>query len=184
MNIMTLVKVLFTPTAGWPEAVIAKSSAVKILFLLVVPSMLLPLVMLHAGEHDQFFLTNFGNKQWILNVPFLMFIEAITFAVFIYQIKNISNTYGANIGYREAFLLASISIIPFCLSFLTLGYPGTGLMLVLMVGALGYSGFIFYKGICVLHDTQEEIYSAHIVYTVIGAAGSWVVLLVTLIAVS
>jgi len=185
MNTMTFMKVLFTPTAGWLEAVNAKNSSIRILLLLVISSMLLPAMLLqHAGEHNQFLLTSLGNKRWVLNVPFLILLEAITFVVFIYQIRNIANTYGANIGYREAFLLASISIIPFCLSFLAFGYLGTGLMFVLVLGVLGYSGFIFYKGICVLNDTDEEIYSAHIVYTVAGAAGSWLVLLAILIAVS
>lgn len=185
MNTMTLMKVLFTPTAGWLEAVNAKNSPLRILLLLVVPSMLLPSVMLqHTAEHYQLLLMSLGNKQWVLNVPYLMLLEAITFVVLIYQIRNISNTYGANIEYQEAFLLASISIIPFCFSFLALSYPSTGLMFLLVFGALGYSAFIFYKGICVLNDTQEEIYSAHIVYTVVGAAGSWVVLLAILISVS
>jgi hypothetical protein len=177
MNTITLLKVLLTPAAGWPDIVKARSSTVKILLMLVIPSMLFPPAMLqHAGEYYQSLIS--------IPAPLFFILEAITFVVVIYQIKNISNTYGVNIGYYEAFLLASVSIVPFCMSFLMLGFPGIGFGLIplLIVGALCYSGFIFYKGFRTFSATQEAIYSVHIVYTVVSAAGSWLVLLAILIA--
>lgn len=187
MNTITLLKVLLIPAVGWPDIVKARSSTIKILLMLVLPSMLLPPIMLqHAGEHYQSLIPSLVGKSGELYAPFLFFLEAITFVVIIYQIKNISNTYGVNIGYYEAFLLASVSIIPFCMSFLTLGVPsiGFGLIPLLIVGALCYSGFIFYKGFCTFSASQEAIYSVHIVYTVVSAAGSWIVLLAILIALN
>lgn len=184
MNTITLLRVLLTPTVGWPDMAKARSSTAKILLMLVLPSMLLPPFMLqHAGAHDPSLIPTLAGASF---APFLFFLEAITFAVVIYQIKNISNTYGVHVGYYEAFLLASISIIPICLSFLTFSVPGIGfgLVLALIFGALCYSGFIFYKGFRTFSASQEALYSVHIVYTVVGAAGSWVVLLAILIALN
>lgn len=184
MNTMVLLKVFLTPASGWKDVINTQSSAAKILFLLVVPSMLLPPVMLiHAGEHYQNLLPVLSNKPWGLYAPFLFLLEAITFAVLILQIKNIASTYGAAIGYREAFLLASLSIIPLCLSFLTFIVPSIGFIFGLIFGALCYSCFIFYKGFRAFNSSQEELLSAHIAYTVICAAGSWVVLLALFIAI-
>ena len=187
MNTITLLKVLFTPAASWPDIIKVRSSTIKILLMLVLPSMLLPPIMLqHAGEHYPSLIPALVGKSGALYTPFLFFLEAITFVVVIYQIKNISNTYGVNIGYYEAFILASVSIIPFCISFLTLSVAGIGfgLIPVLIFGALCYSGFIFYKGFCTYSASQEALYSVHIVYTVVSAAGSWVVLLAILIALN
>lgn len=184
MNTRVLLKVFLTPATGWMDAINTQSSATKILFLLVVPSMLLPPVMLiHAGEHYQNVLPVLSNKSWELYVPFLFLLEAITFAVLIFQIKNIASSYGATIGYREAFLLASLSIIPLCLSFLTFIVPSIRFIFGFILGSFCYSCFILYKGFCAFNNSQEELLSAHIAYTVICAAGSWVVLLALLIAI-
>lgn len=185
MKILSLPKMVFSSSEGWPELATIHPAIVKVFFFLVLPFSVLPPAMLYyAGTHyGDTFISGFGGKPWgEISVLFFL-VEMVTFATMGWLIKQIAEDQQVNVDYHDAYVLAAITPVPLWLSSLGLLVPSLAFNMVLAVSALGASCALIYHGIYALCHMHEEVTAAAITQAVIGAGlAAWAVLLMVIMA--
>ena len=122
MNISSFSRMPFTPKAAWLELEKVDSLVAKVFWMVVVPLSLLPPIMLYlAGTHygDVFF-AGYSQKPWgIIAVTFFIG-EIASVTLMGWVIKWVAKVWGAQVSFRNAYLLAAVAPIPLWLSSLGL----------------------------------------------------------------
>lgn len=185
MKILSLPKMLFSSTQGWPELDAIHPAVAKMFFFLVLPFSLLPPAMLYlSGTHygDEF-VAGYGGKPWEIIAPLFFLVEMATFAGMGWFIRQIAAEHQVGISSHDAYILAAITPIPLWLSSLALLIPSLALNIGFSLAALAASCGLIYHGIYALCHLHEEVTAASITQAVIGAGlAAWAMLLMVIMA--
>jgi hypothetical protein len=180
MNLISLSKLPFSTTQGWPELEKIHPGLLKVFALVVLPLSLLPPVMLYyAGTHyPESFLKGAAGKAWDEIALVFFLAEMLTFLGMGWLIRQVAESNRLRIDHHDAYLLAAIAPIPLWLASLGLLVPSLAFNAGLSVAAMALSCGIIYHGVEGLCHMREEVTAAAIVQTVIGAGlVAWALLL-------
>ena len=180
MNLISLSKLPFSTTQGWPELEKIHPRLFRVFAFLVLPLSLLPPVMLYyAGtRYPEAFFTGAASKDWgeIAMVFFLA--EMLTFLGMGWLIRQVAESNRLKISHHDAYLLAAIAPIPLWLASLGLLVPSLAFNAGLSIAAMALSCGVIYHGVEGLCHMREEVTAAAIVQMVIGAGlVAWMLLL-------
>ncbi|MFZ5556440.1 MAG: YIP1 family protein [Pseudomonadota bacterium] len=181
MNLTTLLKLPISAGDGWVELARNPPALSKLFGAIVLPLSLLPPVMLYfAGTHTpEAFLPGGAGRNWALMALVFYLTEVLTVLGMGWLIRQVADTNGLSLSYRQAYLLAGVAPIPLWLSSLGLAVPDLTFNVLLSTAAMGLSCGIIYHGVQAFCRTREEVVAAAIVQTVIGAGLiAWALLLV------
>lgn len=181
MNLVSLTKLPFSTTQGWPELETIHPGLLKVFAFVVLPLSLLPPAMLYyaGSNYPDVFLKGAAGKDWG-EIALVFFVaEMLTFLGMGWLIKQVAESNQLKINYHDAYLLAAIAPIPLWLSSLGLLVPSPAFNAALSLVALGLASGIIHHGVEGLCHTREDITAGTIVQTVIGAGLiAWALLLV------
>lgn len=180
MNLISLSKLPFSTTQGWPELEKIHPGLLKVFAFIVLPLSLLPPGMLYyaGASYPEAFFKGAASKDWgeIAMVFFLA--EMMTFLGMGWLIRQVAENNRLKISHHDAYLLAAIAPIPLWLSSLGLLVPSLAFNAGLSLAALALSCGIIYHGVEGLCHMREDVTAAAIVQTVIGAGLiAWMLLL-------
>jgi hypothetical protein len=181
MNLVSLSKLPFSTTQGWPELEKIHPGLLKVFAFIVLPLSLLPPGMLYyaGSNYSEVFLKGAAGKAWGEIAVVFFLAEMLTFLGMGWLIKQVAESNQLKIDYHDAYLLAAIAPIPLWLSSLGLLVPSLAFNAGLSLAALGLSCGIIYHGVEGLCHTLEDITAGAIVQTVIGVGLiAWALLLV------
>ncbi len=180
MNLVSLSKLPFSTTHGWPELEKIHPGLLKVFAFVVLPlSLLPPLMLYYAGSnYPEVFIKGAVNKAWGEIAVLFFLAEMLTFLGMGWLIKQVAESNRLKIDYHDAYLLAAIAPIPLWASSLGLLVPSLAFNAVLSLAALGLACGIIYHGVEGLCHTLEDMAAAVIVQAVIGAGLiAWALLL-------
>lgn len=185
MKILSLPKMAFSSSEGWPEIATIHPAIIKVFFYLVLPFSLLPPAMLYLSGtyYGDEIVSGYGSKPWEMISILFFLVEMTTFMTMGWLIKQIAKSHQVDVDYHDAYVLAGITPVPLWLSSLGLLVPSLAFNMVVSVSALGASCALIYHGIYALCHLHEEVTAASITQAVIGAGlAAWAVLLMVIMS--
>lgn len=173
MNLVTVVRLPFTRTAGWQELQQRRPSIPLLAWAIVLPMSLLPPVMLYyAGTHyGDDFVVGFADREWRFITTILFLAELLTFFVMGWLIHAVVNTTRElSIDYHDAYLLAALAPLPLWSSALVLLVPSLLLNVLAVLVALAISCSLIYHGLQALCARRDnDVTTMSVTYTVMAA---------------
>lgn len=148
MNLTTLFKLFWSPTAGWHELLETKSSIPRLFILHVVPLASVPPLMIFfaAKSSNTFLLVDMLSPQKLALVGLIFFmIQLMAVPLMALVIKQLGEIINIQPSYQSAFTLAAVAPTPLWLSALILLVPN--FLVLVTFGSLALmasAGLIFY----------------------------------------
>lgn len=126
MNLTTLFKLFWTPTAGWQELLATRPSMPRLFMLHVVPLASIPplMIFLIAMSADSTFLIGTLSPRKLILVGLILFIiQLIAVPMMALLIKQLGEVVNIQPTFQSAFTLAAVAPTPLWLSALLLVAP-------------------------------------------------------------
>ena len=180
MDLVTLARLPLSAEDGWPELARSRFRLLRLFLVVVLPLSLVPPVVLYvAGTHDPgLFGDRFAGRAWGGLAAAFFAAEMATLLVMGWLIRQVALTRRLSLGYRDAFLLASVAPIPMWLSALGLLAPSLAVAALAAAAGLALTCAIVHNGLLALGRACDAVEAAGAAHVVIGAAlGVWACLL-------
>lgn len=159
MNLTTLFKLFWSPTAGWRELLERKPSIPRLFILHVVPlACIPPLMIFYAPKStDTFLLVDMlsPHKLALVGLIFLM-VQLMAVPMMALIIKQLGEIAKIQPSYQSAFTLAAVAPTPLWLSALILFVPNFLVLVTLGALALMASGGLIFYGLPVVFGIKDK----------------------------
>jgi len=148
MNLTTLFKLFWSPTAGWHELLKSKPSIHRLFILHVVPFASIPplMIFLAAKSSSTFLLVDMLSPPKLALVGLIFFmIQLMAVPMMALVIKQLGEIVNIQPSYQSAFTLAAVAPTPLWLSALILLIPNVLVLVALgSLALMASAGLIFY----------------------------------------
>jgi hypothetical protein len=148
MNLTTLFKLFWSPTAGWHELLKSKPSIHRLFILHVVPFASIPplMIFLATKSSSTFLLVDMLSPPKLALVGLIFFmIQLMAVPMMALVIKQLGEIVNIQPSYQSAFTLAAVAPTPLWLSALILLIPNVLVLVALgSLALMASAGLIFY----------------------------------------
>lgn len=159
MNLTTLFKLFWSPTAGWRELLKTNPSIPRLFILHVAPLACIPPLMIFyaAKSPDSFLLVDIlsPHKLALVGLIFLI-VQLMAVPIMALIIKQLGEIANVQPSYQSAFTLAAIAPTPLWLSALILLVPNFFVLVTLGTLALMASGGLIFYGLPVVFGIKDK----------------------------
>jgi len=159
MNLTTLFKLFWKPTAGWRELLDSGPSIPRLFLLHVVPLACIPTLMIvYAGKsNENYLLIDMLPAEKLMFVGTIFFlVQLMSVPMMALVVRHLGEVAEISPSYKSAFILAAVAPTPLWLSALSLLIPS---FLALVIGGtlavMASAGLIFY-GVPQLFDIEAK----------------------------
>lgn len=159
MNLTTLFKLFWTPTAGWHELLAAKPSMPRLFMLHVVPLASIPplMIFLTAMSADSTFLIGILSPRKLILVGLILFIiQLMAVPMMALLIKQLGEVVNIQPTFQSAFTLAAVAPTPLWLSALLLVAPSFIVLVTFGSLALMASFGLIYYGLPLVFEIKGK----------------------------